>query len=313
MKKSSESAIRKLKKFLADNYKKIGKSILVLTVLVALSIGALLLLSAFDIVYYDDGLHMTPRTEELIHGFINTWYGWIIIILVQVVITILLCFVPGVSMMFIMFLASISPTKLAAFIITFIGVIITSIVMYFTGRLGGYTICAKLLGKDDCRKASRLLNDRGVVFFPLMMLFPIFPDDALVMIAGTLRMSLKWFIPSIVVCRGIGVAAIVFGVSGLQHIFDKFTTPWHWAIFITECVFCILAIFWMANKLSRYLEKRSSGKQKPRAVLAAPAEQEMLFENELTAIEFDKEAPIADTSAEAQTDNILVSNEETTV
>ena len=46
-----------------------------------------------------------------------------------------------------------------------------------------------------------------------MMMFPIFPDDALVMIAGTLKMKLRWFIPSIVIGRGIGIAAIVFGFS----------------------------------------------------------------------------------------------------
>ena len=311
VKKSSESALRKVKNFVADNYKKIGNILLVAAILIALSVGALLILSALDVVYYDDGLHMTARTEELIHGFINTWYGWIIIILLQVGITILLCFVPGVSMMFIMFLVSIAPTKISAFLIAFIGVMVTSLLMYFTGRLGGYAICAKLLGKEDCAKASRLLNNRGVVFFPLMMLFPIFPDDALVMIAGTLRMSLKWFIPSIVVCRGIGIAAIVFGISSIP--FDKFTTPWHWILFILECAVGIVAIFWAANRLSLYLEKRSSDKKVVRAALAAPAELAKLPAHEDAAVEAEREAPVAEKSVEAQTDNLLASDEETTI
>ena len=308
MKKSSDSALRKVKNFVADNYKKIGKILLIAVVLIALSIGAFLLLSAFDVVYYDDGLQIN---EELFDQFLGTWYGWIIIILIQIFVTTLLCFVPGASMAFIMLLSHIFESQLAAFLVAFIGVMLSSLLMYITGRLGGYAICVKLLGKEDCAKASRLLNNRGVVFFPLMMLFPIFPDDALVMIAGTLRMSLKWFIPSIVVCRGIGIAAIVFGISSIP--FDKFTTPWHWILFILECAVGIVAIFWAANRLSLYLEKRSSDKKVVRAALAAPAELAKLPAHEDAAVEAEREAPVAEKSVEAQTDNLLASDEETTI
>ena len=292
MKKSSESAFSKAKNFVADNYRKIVNILLVVAVLIALSIGALLLLSAFDIVYYHDGVQIN---EHLFDQFLNTWYSWIVIILVQVLVTTLLCFVPGASMGFIILLSHIFPSKFHAFLVAFIGVMLSSLLMYITGRLGGYAICVKLLGKEDCAKASKLLNNRGVVFFPLMMLMPVFPDDALVMIAGTLRMSLKWFIPSIVICRGIGIAAIVFGLSSIP--FETFTTPWHWILFISECAIGVLALFWVANKLSLYLEKRNSEK-KEQALLAAPAEMAKLPAGETVAIESTEEAALAETSAE---------------
>ena len=172
------------------------------------------------------------------------------------VITTLLCFIPGASMAFIILLGAIYSSQMTAFLLAFIGVMLSSLIMYLTGRFGGYAICTKLLGKEDCEKASRLLNNRGVVFFPVMMLFPLFPDDALVMIAGTLKMSLKWFIPSIAVCRTIGIATIVFGLGNVP--FDQFTTIWHWIIFILICAIGIIAVFWAANKLSLYLEKKST-------------------------------------------------------
>ena len=310
MKKSTESAFSKVKNFVADNYKKIGNILLIAIVLIALSIGAFLLLSAFDVVYYDDGVQIN---EELFDQFLGAWYGWIIIILIQIIVTTLLCFVPGASMAFIMLLSHIFKSQLDAFLVAFIGVMLSSLLMYITGRLGGYAICVKLLGKEDCAKASKLLNNRGVVFFPLMMLLPVFPDDALVMIAGTLRMSLKWFVPSIVICRGVAIAAIVFGLSNIP--FETFTTPWHWILFISECAIGIIAIFWAANKLSLYLEKRSkeAQAQAPRAALAAPRELAKLPAHESLAVEFEKEAPLAEKSAEAQTDNLLASDEETTV
>ena len=308
MKKSSESALRKVKNFVADNYKKIGKILLIAVVLIALSIGAFLLLSAFGVVSYNDGLQIN---EELFDQFLDTWYGWIIIILVQVLVTTLLCFVPGASMAFIMLLSHIFKSQLDAFLVAFCGVMLSSLLMYITGRLGGYAICVKLLGKDDCVKASKLLNNRGVVFFPLMMLLPVFPDDALVMIAGTLRMSLKWFVPSIVICRGVAIAAIVFGLGNIP--FEMFTTPWHWILFISECAIGIVAIFWAANRLSLYLEKRSSNNKVVRAALAAPAELAKLPAHVDVAVEAEREAPVAEESAEAQTDNLLASDGETTI
>ena len=89
-----------------------------------------------------------------------------------------------------------------------------------------------------------------------MMMFPVFPDDALIMIAGTLKMSLKWFIPSIILGRGIGVATIVFGFSIVS--FDKFTSIWHWIAFIVIAVILIALVFYVANKFSNYLNKRKN-------------------------------------------------------
>jgi uncharacterized membrane protein YdjX (TVP38/TMEM64 family) len=86
----------------------------------------------------------------------------------------------------------------------------------------------------------------------------MFPDDALVMMAGTLKMSLKWFIPSIAVCRGIGVATIVFGLNFIP--FELFTAWWHWALFIGACAVGIALVFFLAYRLNKYLSKKKAEK-----------------------------------------------------
>ena len=237
--------------FLKSKTKLIIKILMILVTFVAVSLISALILMAFGIVYFNDGIKLNM---ELFHSFKNSWYGWVILILFQVVVTTLLSFIPGASMAFIILIQTLYKTPWQAFLLTFIGVLITSGLTYLTGRVGGYAICKKLLGEEDSKKASELLNDKGVVFFPLMMMFPIFPDDALTMIAGTLKMSLNWFIPSIVIGRGIGIATIIFGLGNIPY--DKFTTPWHWIGFVALCLLFITLIFYLAFKLSRYLEKR---------------------------------------------------------
>lgn len=241
-----------LKKFLNKNLKLIIKILLALLVVVGLSLASFLVLYAFDIVEYNDGVHLN---EEIFHSFKSSWYGWVIILAFQLVITAFLCFIPGISMAFILLLQSLYDKAWQAFILAFTGVMLSSLIMYILGRFGGYKMCKKLLGEEDCNKACELLNNKGLAFFPLMMMFPIFPDDALVMIAGTLRMSLKWFIPSIVLGRGIGIATIVFGVSIVP--FDKFTSVWHWVLFIAVCAVLIVLVFYLAYRFNKFLEKRN--------------------------------------------------------
>jgi uncharacterized membrane protein YdjX (TVP38/TMEM64 family) len=174
----------------------------------------------------------------------------------QTGLSMLLCVIPGASMAFILLSKTLYPVAWQAFLLSFASVMIASTVMYLVGRFGGYRLCVKFLGEEDCEKALGLLRDKGTVFFPLMMMFPIFPDDALVMIAGTLKMSLKWFIPSIVIGRGIGIATIVFGLAIVP--FDKFTSIWHWILFILVCIILVALVLLAAIRFNKAMEKKKA-------------------------------------------------------
>lgn len=260
--------LNKIKSFFVYNKKKILTVLLALLVLIAISVASMFILQAFGVIYFEDGIHLN---NDIFDDFITSWYGWIILILLQVIITSLLCFVPGASMAFILLIQAFFPKATQAFILSYSGVILSSLMMYLIGRIGGYKICEKLLGEEDCQKASDLLNHKGVVYFPLMMMFPIFPDDALVMIAGTLKMSMKWFLPSIIIGRGIGVVTIIFGISSVPY--DKFTTPYHWVGFVLTCAIIICGIFYLAHLFNKFLEKHSEKKHNVEIEKFAKAEK----------------------------------------
>lgn len=241
-----------MKEFLEKNKKVIIKSLLAILVLVGLSVVAMLILWAFGVVNFDDGVQINVHIFD---SFQNSWIGVLLFIVLQVICTTVLCFLPGTTMMFIMLGQTLYPNPVEAFLIVFAGAFVSSTAMYFTGRVGGYRICKRILGEEDCEKSTRLLRDNGTVFFPIMMLFPIFPDDALVMISGTLKMSLIWFFPSILIGRGLGIATIIFGLSIVP--FEKFTSVWHWIAFVFICAVGVVAIFIAALKLNKYLHNRS--------------------------------------------------------
>ena len=180
-------------------------------------------------------------------------------------------------MAFIILVKTLYENPVVAFILSFSGVMLSSFMLYVLGRYGGYNLGKKIIGEEDCKKASDLLNNKGLIYFPMMMMFPVFPDDALVMVAGTLKMSLKWFIPSIVIGRGIGVVTIIFGLSLVP--FDKFTSIWHWVGFILACAVLIVAVFFLANRFNKYLEKKNK-KEEPVEKDEENPDEEVISSNE---------------------------------
>ena len=245
-----------MKNFLVKYKKAIINGLLTLLIFVGISVIAMLILWACGVIYFDDGMQFNIHIFDAIK---SSWLVAVIFIVLQMICTTVLCFLPGTTMMFIVLGQTLYPDPVVAFAIVFTGVVISSIAMYLTGRFGGYKICVKMLGEEDCARATTLLRDKGTVFFPIMMLFPMFPDDALVMVSGTLKMKLGWFFPSIIVGRGIGIATIIFGLSIIPY--DKFTSPLHWILFIGGCIAFIVAIFYLAHMLNKYLDKHSKKKQ----------------------------------------------------
>lgn len=261
------------------------KALFMIGILIGISLISLLVLSAFGVVSYDDGVKLNVH---LFDSFIKAWYGWIIVILFQILFTSLLSMIPGISMAFILLLKSMYSTAAEAFFVALLGVILTSVFLYLLGRFGGYAICKKLLGKEDCEKALALMN-KGSIFFPVMMLFPIFPDDALVMVAGTMRMKLSWFVPSIVLGRGIGVATIVFGLALVP--FDKFTSIWHWILFILLCAVFIVLVFFFAYRFNKYINNKKKVSEKASLVMRISAEEVIKANEAIEATEESMENP----------------------
>ncbi len=248
-----------MKKFIdkiKENKTMIIKMAIMLGTLVTISLITVAILMATGLLSY--GEEGFVFDSHMFDSFRDKWYGFIVFILVMAVLSILLCAIPGVAMALVVLSQVIYPdSSMEAFLLSYAGILVSSTMLYITGRLGGYKLCEIILGKEDCEKSLSLLKNRGTIYFPIMMLFPIFPDDALVMIAGTTKMKLSWFIPSIVLCRGVGAATIIFGMNIIP--FETFVL-YDWLIFLTVVFFWVKEIFKLASKLDKYFDKKRKEK-----------------------------------------------------
>lgn len=100
-----------------------------------------------------------------------------------------------------------------AFIMSYIAVMIGSLIMFWVGRKAGRKFLNWMIGKDSSEKWIDRMS-RGKYLFFLMMLFPMFPDDILCVVAGLTNMSFSFFFWTNILARGVGIACTVFFGSG---------------------------------------------------------------------------------------------------
>lgn len=241
--------MNKIKAFLSKYKKQIKQLIIILIVCIILSLLAFLILYLTNVITFNDGFKFN---ETLFKNLTNNWYGYLIFYVLQVVLTIVLCFAPGGTTTFIALAVVLFGTSYKTFLLLYAGVITSSLLMDLLGRFGGVPLIKKMFGEEDYSKAEKILKEKGVVYLPCMYLFPLFPDDLLCCIAGISKINFWYHLLIICLCRGIGVATIVFGLELIPY--QDFTSIYEFI----ECILIILIGIYYILKIARYLDKKLS-------------------------------------------------------
>ena len=170
------------------------KTFLVLFIYGAFIAGAWLLLKAFH-------LDSIATLRELCDG---TW-GYVIFLLLQIFQVI---FIPINSIIFTI-PAIIIFGSVKAFLISYAGLCIGSILMFLIGRYGGMKIMKWIVGEEKTKHYAKNLG-RGKFILPIFLLIPIFPDDILCISAGLSNIKLFYFTIVILITRAIDLSCTCF-------------------------------------------------------------------------------------------------------
>ncbi len=126
-----------------------------------------------------------------------------------------------------------------AFIMSYIAVMIGSLIMFWIGRRAGRRFLYWMVGKETSEKWIERLSNGKYLFF-LMMVFPMFPDDILCVVAGITKMSFPFFFWTNILARGLGIACTVFFGSGAIIPFKGWgLIVWGIIILIVACLFYV--------------------------------------------------------------------------
>ena len=188
---------------------------------------------------------------------------YIVFVLVMAISGTLLCMNPIGSGVFVWLGIALFGANWKCFVTVLSGCLLSYIFIDALGRFGGSKLIIRIFGKEEYDKTSELIDEKGMVYVPIMYLLPVFPDDFICLCVGSMKM--KWWLHMTyaVVGKAVGIATVVFGVSlipkelFLPLTFDKL---YNWFVLIACLIVYITVLFksarWIDKKLSSYLQKR---------------------------------------------------------
>ena len=179
--------------------------------------------------------------------------GGVFSCLVFVILQILQCTILQLPSIFITIAGTLVFGRGTAFLLSFIAVMIGSIIMFWIGRRAGRKFLNWLIGAEESEKWINRMSNGKYLFF-LMMIFPMFPDDILCVVAGLTNMSFGFFLITNLLARSIGIACTVFLGSGT-------VIPYHgWGLVVWGVLILVVgALFYLSvkykNKIDNLLNK----------------------------------------------------------
>ncbi|MFQ6752655.1 MAG: TVP38/TMEM64 family protein [Clostridia bacterium] len=138
-----------------------------------------------------------------------------------------------------------------AFLLSFLSIIIGSIIMFWIGRKFGRKFLHWLAGQESSERWIDRMSHGKYLFF-LMMLFPLFPDDILCVVAGTTNMSFNFFLWTNILARGVGIATTVFFAGGDVIPFSGWGLV-VWVIIAMIVIFLFYISIRYQDKIDEYL------------------------------------------------------------
>ena len=135
------------------------------------------------------------------------------------------------------------------FFLSFIAVMIGSMIMFWIGRKAGKKFLNWLVGKEEADVWFKRMSHGKYLYF-LMMIFPMFPDDILCVVAGMTNMSFSYFFWTNVIARSLGIACTVFFGSGS-------IIPFHgWGLLVWGVIILgIATLFYLSVKYQNKIDE----------------------------------------------------------
>ena len=172
-------------------------------------------------------------------------FSFIIFVILQILQTTIL----QIPAIFVTLAGTLVFGKWTAFILSFVAVMIGSIIMFWIGRKAGRKFLNWLAGEENANKWIDKMSQAKYLFF-LMMLFPMFPDDILCVVAGLTDMSFKFFLTTNLIARGIGIGCTVFFGSGSVIPFSG------WGLIVWGIVILlVVSLFYLSVKYENKIDE----------------------------------------------------------
>lgn len=251
--------------FIKSHKKQIIQILIMLGIGIVISGIFLLIFYLTGIIYFDGGFKINA---ELFNSLKNSPWLYIVFMLVSAVGATLLCMNPLGTGLFTWLGIALFGANWKCFLSAFGACMLSYVLIDAIGRFGGSRIIIKIFGKEDYEKTENLINEKGITYIPIMYLLPVFPDDMICFVVGS--MKFKWWLHMLYAAIGksVGTATIVFGVSLIpKEQFLPITVDklYNWLVLIAVLIVYITVLFklarWIDKKVSAHIKNKNENKE----------------------------------------------------
>lgn len=175
--------------------------------------------------------------------------AWAIFLLTQIVLSVPIFVVPfedelWVTLSIILFGAKIG------FLLSIVGMIAVSSILYFCGNKFGVKLAQKFVGKKELEDVQKKSEIKSALSLPFLYLIPLFPHDILCVTSGINKINFAYFFVVTLLLRSIEIVAICF--MGGSLIDWKSLSVFEWLVLSNLAIIDI----YLLTKLSKFMEKR---------------------------------------------------------
>lgn len=236
-----------MKKFFKKYGGAILRTVIILLIIAAFSVGVYFILRACGFTTKEDFLALRDKIGD------NIWF-WITIGALQIFQCV---FVPLTNQVITVPCAFIFSDNTAdlfkLWITSWISIWLATMILYWIGRSGGKLLLKWILkDEEETEKCANWIR-RGWIFYPLGMLLPL-PDDVVTTLAGTAKMNFLFVIVCSFFTRAIDTACSVFGFG--------FLTRWWWGwLLLGIGVVLLLLLTYFFWKIDRKITDKKKAQQ----------------------------------------------------
>lgn len=251
-----------LRKYLKTHRKQIIQLLIAFALGLLVSSIFLLIFYLTGVFYWDNGFKFNA---ELLDSLRNSIWLYFVFVGIMAGGCVLLCMNPIGSGVFVWLGIALFGANWKCFLVSFAGCFLSYVIIDAIGRFGSSRIIKKIFGEEEYKKAEDLIQEKGITYVPIMYLLPVFPDDMICLVVGS--MKFKWWLHMIfaAVGKSVGIATVVFGVSLIpKELFLPITSDklYNWFVLIAVLIVYITTLFklarWIDRKVTKYVEKKKT-------------------------------------------------------
>lgn len=187
-----------------------------------------------------------PGVNNWFSSLITSSNGWVVYVVIWIIMFLqtTILNIPAYVVLSASISVGINSLSFLYIVVVLSAYIVGCLFAYFIGYKFGKKAVKWCAGSDeDYDKWSNVLNAKGKWWYFITVLFPLFPDDILCLVAGAVKFNFSFYVISNIIGRGIGLITMLLFLELLGSVggdFPYMVIVWAVVLLIEIIVYFVL-------------------------------------------------------------------------